>query len=300
MAGAARPIQIYMSNSQNEGKTPLGVRIFIILFFVLILAGIVASVVKENEETAKYNLAISSIENRDYKTAKEALGELEKPYRYPDYSELMALTDILKESDISNGFTDFEHLSIYTLEKNLEKIPDDYDGVQSKYVYDLKLQLYNIKHNYNQYYKKKEEEREKKFLEEISSAPPYVGLLKKYIDSTSLGKHKSSEIVSLQNYSTALAKAKSGDITGKIGYLYTFENTSFEALCADGKVCVISENGISKNSSWQSSKPKTTKKEEPEYDVSDFYWAEDFYDYYYDDFDSFEDAEDYFDEYSEW
>ena len=44
------------------------------------------------------------------------------------------------------------------------------------------------------------------------------------------------------------------------------------------------------------------KKEEErdEYDVSDFYWAEDFYDYYYDDFDSFEDAEDYFDEYSEW
>ena len=44
------------------------------------------------------------------------------------------------------------------------------------------------------------------------------------------------------------------------------------------------------------------KKEEErdEYDVSDFYWAEDFYDYYYDDFDSFEDAEDYFDKYSEW
>lgn len=240
-----------------------------------------------------YNNAVDLIKSGEYESA---LGELTKangdetPYEdrlfdekensYKDSSFLYAYALARIEHNSDNR-------GMLMIKIRLDFIPENYNGELSEEIKNFKA-LFEIE--YNEFLEeekiKAEKEREEELLREeerIKNSVPYVGMSESRIDDTILGK--SSEMF----HNSEIRNGKR--LQANVYRFKTNEGVIFVARCIDGYVDSVSDH---RNSPY--GKVKHSAIPEEEFNVNDYYDAEDFYEDYYDDFYEYEEAEEYFNE----
>ncbi len=284
----------------DERRAFLLIVVFI-AFFLAIIIGIPAAVhFSENPKMtdSAYNKAVEYMEQGDFDSAYRLLSR----YKYDEresYRDAQAFYWLCSAHRSYDG-------GYYKI------AADEYDNyVKSrKYIHpetDESAQEFGktVKEKYDSI----EKEKEEKILNKIKDGVPYEGMPEEYIDRSSLGRHSDykwsyvsgQRYVDRDSYSTKT-------YYGKADYYYfkSGGKVIFVAQCFEGAVRnTWDERNGESNKSYPSltqpakkpsnSSSKTTKKYDP--DVDEFGDAEDYYDWYYDDYYDFEDAEEYFDEY---
>lgn len=273
----------------------------------------------------RYNKAVELIENGEYQNALTVLEKLN-----PDTFDKRMFIWLSKNITPENCYKQSAHLYAYALAQQeynydnadfdliyeyLEYIPKDYTG-------KIRLSIKTFRQNFMSQYEVYEEEKkrleeeakleeqrkEQEYLASLKDRLPYKGMSKLYINDTMLGHNHESDVV-------VVGKGTRREFTK---YEYRWKNNSgetiFYAECRDGIVTEVSKyyedkywtkDGRSifkgKREGYMASRSRKKKVYNgDDYDVGDYYDAEDFYYDHYDDFYEYEEAEEYFNEYGEW
>lgn len=277
------------------------VTLFVVIVVFIFLVGMLVKMVNKRQEQERaeqerlqmelaakqeeYQQAISYIESQQYQEAEEILKGLES---YEDSKALLAYVIVCTSDSIEEQYQQCRQYIAY-----------DYDGALAKLLRNKRTQIYA------DYEKYAAEEKEKAIREGI----PYVGMLERYLSSTSLGTayFYGSNSVHGKNIKNS---------TADIYYYYEGNSIIFAVRIVDGKVYDVSdfrnnpwnrpsvykkhpyENGevkggkiseSSKGSTYESSKSDV-------YDVNNYDSADDFADDWEEDFDSYDDAYDYWED----
>ena len=248
----------------------------------------------------------SSIDREDFKS------DVRKGYLYEAYKDSIPLYAFAMAQVEYNS----EERYMHNVNEYLELIPKDYSGDLSA---EIKTFRENFKTQYDKFLeeeKRKDEELrlrleeiERDYYADLRTKIPYVGMSESDINSTIMGTYHEYEHV-------VVGKGKRTEFDKNE---YRWKNNNGKTIlfveCQDGVVEYVIKYGeniywtadgkpifsgyrsgySSSSSSSSSSKKKVYNGDD--YDVNDYYDAEDFYEDHYDDFYDYYDAEDYFDEY---
>ena len=288
-------------------------------------------------KTRAYDYAVTLIRNGAY---EEALGELEKlnpekidrddfltdvkynriekPYKnsVPLYAYALAQIEYNGENRMS------------TVGEYLEPIPEAYSGELSE---EIKSFRENFQAEYTAYLEEEAREAEERRREKLKKMLPYVGMRESDIANTSLGEpdpevRHDYEIISGEAYRANIYDFKSDSKTiftarcyfGSVREVWdrrnetknstytppasneTKKNTYTPPAASEKKSTYTSPaTGGNKSTYTPPAKGKKTYNGD-DYDVKDYYDAEDFYEDHYDDFYDYEEAEEYFNENGMW
>ncbi|MBE6030868.1 MAG: hypothetical protein E7225_04650 [Clostridiales bacterium] len=255
--------------------------LFITTFISLIVLVAATFLIEENKEAAKdyvYKTAINKVWNNDFKNSSKMFDTL--PESYKDVVSYVAFAEA-KET--------FELDDKYKGEKLAEHVPE------FQYVDDKELERINKKlelmRNYSEVRMISAEIRAK------TATAPYDGMPLKYLltmenatvtyngtnYSVKSGEQIPHQIYTVRLNSSARINYKAIVTNGIVSQVFDMSDTDWKALDK------AKENLI-----------RDSKKEASEYDslgASDFGYADDFYDEYWDDFYDYEDAESYWMDY---
>ncbi len=258
------------------------------VIILLIIIGIIAICVI-NDRIAKqnaYDRAISLIQQEKYIYAINALRNLgwsDPKHNY--YQDLDTLEDYCWGMDYYRSGKYIEATS--HLGKCIGRM-DSHSDLRSPY--DVIQEIAPLAEQQREENKRRAEEAERKRQEEWrKNGAPYVGMKESEITKTSIGRYSKTS----GNYKGA-----------KRCNLYYWFNSKGEQIysvrCCDGEVIQVWDDRSDPRSfKVNSTKPYynssgSSSNEDDEYNVKDYYSAEDFYDDHYDDFFDYYDAEDYY------
>ena len=293
-SGKAAPNSSGNTDISNEIVTPSGGDAFdkdlrkIGIIIVLIIVGI-AAICFINDRIAKqkaYDNAVSLIQQEKYMDALSNLRKLgwsDPKHNY--YQDLDTLEDYCWGMDYYRSGKYIEATS--HLGKCIGKM-DSHSDLRSPY--DVIQEIAPLAEQQREENKLRAEEAERKRQEEWrKNGAPYVGMKESEITKTSIGRYSKTS----GNYKGA-----------KRCNLYYWFNSKGEQIysvrCCDGEVIQVWDDRSDPRSfKVNSTKPYynssgSSSNEDDEYNVKDYYSAEDFYDDHYDDFFDYYDAEDYY------
>lgn len=287
------------NNNQYKPRLSSYERFSIIFFFASItfttlIVLFAKGVFRPPVRSYHYKNAVAFIETGNYEAALEEL-------KYFDYQELFEYKDASELYHICSSHKYYD-------EGKFEEALDDY------YIGDKMIQYQNPEvisreKEYGEKIKKEYESSSRAEIQKIREGIPYVGMAEEYIDITSLGRSSAKERflkTNIEYYDKE--KRKTLKYYGEV-YYYYFRSGGrivFVAQCFKGEVQRVWDERDGKKN-WNTPYPTepayTTKRrvsttaKKYDSDVDEFGDAEDYYDWYYDDFYDFEDAEEYFNEY---
>jgi len=267
----------------EKKKSYTGLIIFLVIVVIVIGSIIADNAIKQAKLQNAYDNAIELIRNGDYGGARNQLWDL----RDKGFSDIKALEKYCSAlSEYSQGSyisaqVDLE-ACIDTIRKHDEF--DDPDALMSAI-----LPLADAERAEN---KRRAEEQERIRQENWrKNGAPYVGMKESEITTTSIGRYSKT----------------GGNYEGsKRCNLYYWFNSkgeqTYSVRCCEGKVIQVWDDRdnprsfkVKSTKSYYNSSSKSSNKDD-EYNVKDYYSAEDFYDDHYDDFFDYYDAEDYYEE----
>ena len=193
-------------------------------------------------------------------------------------------------------YKDFDEDFVKT-KNQAKKIPDDYSGIFSR---DIALEKINYIERCETEKKLKadkeraEREAEEQFKAKLSKGLPYEGMSVKYIKDTIIGTYDEHN----------LRESPGNKWDEYIWYSEDYKKMMvFLAWADNGVVFRVEKHGQPDywiDNKYPNFKGGTTHSkgkiysDEEKYDISRFYHAEDFYDFYYDEFRDFDEAEEFF------
>lgn len=258
--------------------------IFISIVFLIGVPLIHQAILEYNQMVKSYKRAIEEIKDGDYHWALRYLEEL-KDKNYKDSEYLYYYAQSLN--------TDNQYIAA----QHLEKIPDDYSGIFS---HDIALEKINYIERCETEKKLKadkelaEREAEEQFKAKLSKGLPYEGMSVKYIKDTIIGTYDEHN----------LRESPGNKWDEYIWYSEDYKKMMvFLAWADNGVVFRVEKHGQPDywiDNKYPNFKGGTTHSkgkiysDEEKYDISRFYHAEDFYDFYYDEFRDFDEAEEFF------
>lgn len=178
----------------------------------------------------------------------------------------------------------------YKLEIKLHRYQADISKQNEEYGSKLEREYEPISIKNEELSRKKEEEE---YSRKVRYGVPFVGMRERDIGNTTLGK-PSDKV--RHNYDYSRGERTRANLYDFCNY---YGKVIFIARCVNGVVKQVwderKEAQVNPYPAKKPTNPTTSKKFDS--DVDEFGDAEDYYDWYYDDYYDFEDAEEYFDEY---
>ena len=259
--------------------------IILLITAIILIPRIYQAYIKQKETDTAYNYAVTLLRNNAYNAA---LAELEKAS--PQITEMEDFEKKIKDYNAENAYKNTVFLYAYALahinyddggemsdtNEYLELIPDDYSGELSKEISIFKTKF---KTEYDEYLAEKARK-----AEEIRKKAAKKDIPQKNMNETPVSDTSSPSEKETVNDSGNTLKIHSDNIHSA---------TKYSSSNSSGSV---SRNNGNNNSSSR----KTKVYNGDDYDVKDYYDAEDFYDDHYDDFYDYEEAEDYYNEHGMW
>ena len=251
-------------------------RIAIILLTTIITVIVVIFIVNQVKLSSIYIKGEELIADNEYEQAIEQFS-LIKEKKYKDTESLIALCEAHKFYESGNISLAYDQINKIT-------IIYDSDYVSKQAVREFKNQVQNeFKAYQHQMEIKKELEQEKR----ITSGVPYIGMPEARIADTSLGEPSNNV-----RHNIAIANGKR--YTANLYDFYKNGARIFTARCVNGVVTEVWDDRYTTTSSYKPNSQKNNTKSSP--NANKFSNAEDFYDYYYDEFFDYYDAEKYYKE----
>ena len=260
-------------------------RIYIIVILlitaIILVPGLYQNYTKHKETETAYNNAVTLLRNDAYNAA---LAELEKA-NSPKI-DMKDFENKIKNYNAEYAYKNTVFLYAYALahinyddggkmsdtKEYLELIPDDYSGELSKEISIFKTKF---KTEYDEYLAEKARK-----AEEIRKKAAKKDILQKNMNETPVSDTSSPPEKETVNDSGGTLKIHSDNIHSVTKH--------------------SSSNSSGSGGNYNSSSRKTKVYNGDDYDVKDYYDAEDFYDDHYDDFYDYEEAEDYYNEHGMW
>lgn len=252
----------------------------LILILIAITAGIVIGVFCTKKKIeAEYRSALLYVgENTLFQYVLDHLQPIAN-YDYQDTRELIRFCQA--GLDYEKGKTDKAREEFSTLD--FQYLPEMTERGIEKFI--ERANQFTYREWIHDKYEKEWAEEQQRLLKTAQSGFPYVGMEESFIAETKLGapspevRHNRECINGQQYWANLYDYIEDGRVV-------------FTARCVNGVVIQIwdKHDKIDRVPSYRSSSSAD------EYDVSDFRYAEDFYEYYYDDFMDYYEAEDYFEE----
>jgi len=265
---------------KNRAKRSLTrVLLAILIIAAIIIASIVirsgVRLVRENKRiTSAYFRAEEFIAAANY---QEALNEL-RSIEDADYRDTKPLIRLC------SAYTAYDNGRIIEAYRNLLEIEFNWQTE------DQLSRIEQLQTKVSEEWRVLQEEQDKKAKEayekQITEGVPFVGMPESRINDTSLGR--ASDKV---RHNT---EPKNGEIlTANLYDFYKDGGLIFTARCLEGEVVQVWDSRSDPYYGYNGSRKKAAG---PEFDAGDFASAEDFYDWYRDDFIDFEEAEEYYEE----